>query len=37
MNKTRISKRDFYARGGLSSPRLFRKMVSGSWSYWSAA
>lgn len=34
MNKTRISKRDFYKEGGLSNPRLFRKMLGGAWSYW---
>lgn len=30
----RISKRAFYNDGGFSNPRHFRKMCSGSWTYW---
>lgn len=29
----RISKRQFYALGGLSHPGLFRKMRGGAWAY----
>ena len=33
LNVTRISKRDFYAQGGFSNPKLFRKMVGNAWHY----
>lgn len=31
---TPISKREFYADGGLANPRLFRIMWRGSWRYY---
>jgi hypothetical protein len=34
-NVEKISKRDWYARGGLSNPRLFRKAnARGVWAYY---
>ena len=37
MNATRITKKQWIAEGGLSNPKLFRKMVGGAWSYWRLA
>jgi len=31
----KISKDEFYSRGAFSNPKLFRKMKSGKWTYWS--
>jgi hypothetical protein len=33
----KISKREWYARGGFSNPDLFRRMRGGSWSYYMGA
>lgn len=30
----RITRREFYADGGLSNPALFRRMSGGAWTYW---
>ncbi len=32
---TKISKKEFYAIGGFSNPKLFRKMIGNNWKYWS--
>jgi hypothetical protein len=34
MNGYRITKRAFYAAGGFSNPRLYRRMVSGRWQHY---
>lgn len=30
----KMTKRTFYACGGFSNPRLYRKMRGGAWTYW---
>jgi hypothetical protein len=30
----RISKKQFYARGGFAAPRQYRKMRGRAWTYW---
>ena len=32
--RTKISRRSFYANGGLSNPRHFRKGTRSGWTYW---
>lgn len=34
MNRTRISKREFYLNGGLANTKNFRRMRGGAWTYW---
>ena len=34
MNRTRISKSQFYRYGGFSNPRLVRLTREGVWTYW---
>jgi hypothetical protein len=34
MIKARISKRDFYANGGIANNAHFRRMRRGVWTYW---
>jgi len=34
MTYKRISKKQFYADGGFSNPKLFRKMRGSAWTYW---
>jgi hypothetical protein len=34
---TRITKEQFYAKGGFSNPRLVRREESGSWAYYERA
>ena len=37
VGNTRLSKEQFYANGGFSNPRQFRKMIGGVWTYWGKA
>lgn len=38
MYKTRISKDDWYNRGGFANSKLFRKQLrNGGWTYWTLA
>ena len=30
----RLPKAEFYQRGGLANPHLFRRMRGGAWTYW---
>lgn len=34
LNAARISKKDFYARGGFANPKQYRKMLGNSWAYY---
>jgi hypothetical protein len=35
--KIRLSKREWYARGGFAANFLYRRMRGGSWTYWRVA
>ena len=34
MSATRLSKTEWYRRGGFSNPLLFRRGIKSGWSYW---